>query len=32
MMQNVVAEGLAISGGTRWFDLRDRVTGDIRRL
>lgn len=32
MMQNLVAEGIANSGGTRWFDLKDSQTGDIRRV
>ncbi|ASM71009.1 MULTISPECIES: alpha/beta hydrolase [Roseobacteraceae] len=32
MRQNLVAEGVANCGGTRWFDLKDTQTGDIRRV
>ncbi|WP_224769530.1 alpha/beta hydrolase [Pseudosulfitobacter pseudonitzschiae] len=32
MMRDVVAQGMADSGGTRWFDLKDSQTGDIRRV
>lgn len=32
MMGDVVAQGMADSGGTRWFDLKDSQTGDIRRV
>ncbi|MBC9247579.1 alpha/beta hydrolase [Paracoccus sp. 11-3] len=32
MSVTVVAKGQADSGGTRWFDLADSVTGDIRRV
>lgn len=32
MTQILVAEGLADCGGTRWFDLKDRKTGAVRRV
>lgn len=32
MMGDVVAQGVADCGGTRWFDLKDSRTGDIRRV
>ena len=32
MTQILVAEGMADCGGTRWFDLKDRKTGAVRRV
>ncbi len=32
MTATLVAQGLAGFGGTRWFDLADSVTGDVRRV
>lgn len=32
MTVTVIAKGQPDSGGTRWFDLVDSVTGDIRRV
>lgn len=32
MMRDVVAQGAADNGGTRWFDLKDSQTGDLRRV
>lgn len=32
MRQFLLAEGLADCGGTRWFDLKDRETGAVRRI
>ena len=31
-MTNVMAEGLASAGGTRWYDLRDEASGAVRRV
>lgn len=32
MTAKLVAEGQAMMGGTRWFDLQDSVTGAVRRV